>query len=162
MKTFVNINGDVDQEMLNKFITLQENSEWKEIVIFFDSPGGSLHISEHIVEIIANIENCTIIAGNQIQSAWFNIFFKAKCKKEVSHTCYGMTHVPSYDNSTSPYFRKWLYKSVRDKNIVNSVKEQVKLLVNLWVSKQKIKWYIEWYDVSFTAKELRKMVKLSK
>ena len=155
MKTFVNINGDVDQEMLNKFITLQENSEWKEIVIFFDSPGGSSHIAD-------NIENCTIIAGNQIQSAWFNIFFKAKCKKEVSPTCYGMTHVPSYSDDTSPYFRKWLYKSVRDKNIVNSVKEQVKLLVNLWVSKQKIKWYIEWYDVSFTAKELRKMVKLSK
>lgn len=158
MKTFINISGEVDDEMLDKFINIQKDSAWKEIVILFSSIGWFSHIWQHIVEVINNIENCTIRAWDEISSAGFSIFFDAKCKKEVSETCVGMTHVPSFSTNTSPYYTRWLSIQVKNKNIERSVKKDIKILTRLWVSKQKIKWYYQGYDVSFSSKELKKMV----
>mgnify|MGYP003424260014 FL=1 len=159
MKSFFNINGEVDEAMLEKFINIHKESEGKEIVILFDSIGGYSHIWQQIIEVIDDIENCTLIAWNEISSSAFDIFFLSKCKKKVVDSCVGMSHLWWFTIHTNPYRKKWLSIRVKEENIINSTNKYIKFLKRIWVSKQKIKWYKTDYDVSFSAKELRKMIK---
>lgn len=159
MKSFFNISGEVDETMLEKFINIHKESEWKKVVILFDSNGWYSHIWSQIISIINDIEDCTIIAWNEISSAAFDIFFLSKCKKEVVDACVWMCHLWSFSIYTNPYKKKWLSIGVKEKNIIHSTKKYIKFLKRIWVSKQKIKWYKTDYDVSFSAKEMRKMIK---
>lgn len=159
MKSFFNISGEVDETMLEKFINIHKESEGKEIVILFDSEGGYTHIWQKIIEIINNIEDCTIIAWNEISSSAFDIFFLSKSKKEVVDCCIWMCHLWWFNIHTNPYRKKWLSIQTKEKNIIDSTKEYIKFLKRIWVPKQKIKWYKKDYDVSFSAKEMRKMIK---
>lgn len=159
MKSFFNITGEVNESMLEKFINIHKESDGKEVVILFDSEWWYTHIWQQIIEIINDIEDCKIIAWNEISSSAFDIFFLSKCKKEVTDTCVWMAHLWWFSIHTNPYRKKWLSIGVKEKNIIHSTKKYIKFLKRIWVSKQKIKWYKTDYDVSFSAKEMRKMIK---
>lgn len=161
---YVNIQGEVNHEMLDKFIKLHENSEDKEIVCFFETNWWDTSIWESIVQVINQIPNFTLVAQNEIASCGFDIFFFAKCKKKVNDICRWMTHLWEFGTSINQNHKKRL--TGRQKALIMDMKDVEKKTIRfykkIWMAKADIKNYKMDWDVNFSSRQLKMFVKNQK
>ena len=80
----ININGNVDNEMLDKFIEFFNNNNKLEKIIYFSSRGGNVDSASAIINLInQNKITTTLIAYSKICSCGFDIFFKSECLRNL-------------------------------------------------------------------------------
>lgn len=111
MKRFI-FNSSIDQEIIEKFISLIESADKNEkIVIYLTSSGGSetgMHILLDIIN--DNPERFEIYALEKIFSAAFELFFYAKCHRRIAPATVGMCHLAGSEmrmlSSGEPYYNE--------------------------------------------------------
>lgn len=154
---YIHLEWQVNDEMRD-VVTNALNEEW-EVTFYLHSQGGLWSSAEAIISMInKNSDRVTLVANNYIASNAFNIFFRAKCKREVNEKTEWMAHMARIDTSMSgkrriQYTPKWQMK-----NMWNEAKTEAKILKSLWCSKNIIKQFLNEYDVYFNTKKLRKML----
>ena len=89
-KTY-NLHGNIDQEMLDKFVEFLNDTPEEHVTVYLASGGGSAPIAAVLCEILSD-PRFTLCAYDQISSSAFWLFFKAGCKKRLIHGCEGMMH----------------------------------------------------------------------
>lgn len=168
-KVFVNVNGDVNSEMLNAFITLHEQSKWnykdKEIICYFNSNWWDAAIGKCIVDIINDIPNFTLFAQWEISSCWFDIFFFSKCNKKVSSICRGMCHIGWFSSHKINHLIKkvqWGSTKVDMENVEINSNAAAKFYKKIGMHKKDIKLYKQDYDINFSARQLKMFVRNQK
>jgi hypothetical protein len=111
MKRFI-FNHSIDQEIIEKFISLVESANPDEkIVIYLTSGGGSETGMYIIIDIInSNPERFEIYAMEKIFSAAFELFFHVKCNKRIAPATVGMCHLAGSEmrmlSSGEPYYNE--------------------------------------------------------
>jgi ATP-dependent protease ClpP protease subunit len=152
------LDTDVNEEMKDKVLEAL-NEDW-EIMFYLNSWGGKAQFANFIIDQInKNKDRVTLIATLQIASAAFRIFFLSKCKREILDDTEWLAHMGQQNIKMNgkeeiSNVDKWRIKEMMKEEFV-----QEKLLKNLWVSKRNRKLFMQWYDIYFNTKQLRKMLK---
>lgn len=96
MHTFFNMYGELNSEMLNKFIEAV-NANLREdngpLHIYLNSVGGEDGVAQAILEIINLNPDQYLLAGcGELSSCAFTLFFNANCGRTLLQNCFGMSH----------------------------------------------------------------------
>lgn len=151
--------------MLNAFIKLHEQSKWEykdhHIICLFQSTWGDTAIGKCIISIINDIDNITLACHGSISSCWFDIFFYAKCKKEVAPICRGMCHIWWFETTINHRVIKkpWGAQEAFLQDVKRGSKNNAKFYKKMGMKKWDIKHFKHDYDVCFNSKQLKRFVK---
>lgn len=94
----LNLTKTVNDEMFTDLCRAVDDCIQKEtsLRIYLNSPGGSVDSMIAIIDLINEChEAIELIGYGSLSSAAFNIFFAAKCKKQLLPYTEGMAHLPS-------------------------------------------------------------------
>jgi len=158
------IRGNVDNEMLEKFIQMY-NTESSEYIVYFSSAGGSCDTANAIVHLInKNAEKTTIICYWQILSAGFKIFYESKCKREITENSIGMWHLGMSDltiddSGKMPYIQDVL---ILKRNKTIGYNNTLELALKLGFNDAEIKRLKKGKDVYLLADRLNKFLESQK
>lgn len=127
MSNILTLNGEFTDALLDKFIeNYNKIDKDSPIKIYLSSNGGIISIGTILLDIINNNkENITLVAGGEIMSAAFDLFFFSECKKELLKDTTGMAHygwtIMSVNENGKPTedFEKFLLKEMKDNKASN-------------------------------------------
>lgn len=154
MKYF-QIEGIINNELLNKFIYFINQYETEKKTLILDSVGGKQHISRFLLNIInQNKDKFTLVLLGGYSAAFY-IFYFAKCKKLLVKNAMGMIHYPynkdiSIDDRGKPVFSEDEYTlKNNDKSQSDFVKE--------FMNASELRKFKQGKDVYFTFKRLKEI-----
>lgn len=89
------ISGEICQETVDKFLTQFNKIPFDQpITVYINSIGGDVQNGQVLLHILdTHADRITLVACGEISSMAFNIFFFAKCKKELAEDTLGMAHL---------------------------------------------------------------------
>lgn len=103
------LTGQIDNDLLNRFIDFYNNNRGSLITVIIKTIGGDLKNSELIIEMINQNKNNTLHIISAF-SAGMLIAVKCKCKKQLSKYSMGMWHYGKWDieigDKGKPYYKQ--------------------------------------------------------
>ena len=142
----INLNGEVNEEM---FQTLtdginQSIDKNEQILIYFTSNGGLLHISDAMIDVVNLFSDRVILVGyGSLDSAAFLFYFSVNCERKLLNGTTGMIHLP--------YFRTTL-------NLGNSAKDDVTKFNMKIGESEKNDFILKLKSLGLTKQELKKIL----
>lgn len=147
MKYF-QIDGKIDEAMLNKFIDFCNQYETEECTIIVNSGGGKSTISTVMLHIInLNKQRFTLVSAG-VYSAAFYIFYFAKCKRKIVIGSLGMIHKEYIDDVYINSNYKAIYPT--DKCQIKNLKSIDDSWVYTFLTKKEAKQYKNSEDIYCT------------
>jgi ATP-dependent protease ClpP protease subunit len=97
MRTYLTLDGVLNQEMVNKLITKVEAlGNDNLLTIYFECSGGDIYSAMQMLDILnRESSRVTLVASNYIESAAVIVFFAATCFKTIIKGTWGMIHQAS-------------------------------------------------------------------
>jgi len=92
MKYFF-IEDIMNYELLHKFVAFANASENEPWTILLNSDGGRESVELVILNAINTHKHSVTVVGMYLMSAAFDLFYHAKCKRQLTNGCMGMYHM---------------------------------------------------------------------
>lgn len=89
-----NWNGDITNDKFQKLIDTLDLLKVKEVmIIYLNSDGGDAEVMEALIHVINNnADRLSLIGYGKLYSAAFDVFFQARCQRDVLRGTVGMCH----------------------------------------------------------------------
>ena len=158
------IQGKVDDEMLNMFINMYNKNE-DEYIVYFSSSGGMSDVANAIIDLInRNIEKTKLISYFQLASAGFEIFFKAKCQREIINSTIGMYHLTNLAIDYNSKGEISYYSGVAQKKEMLKINypESLEFCNKLGFTQSELRKYNKGEDVYFLSDRLQEFLNTQK
>jgi ATP-dependent protease ClpP protease subunit len=156
MKYF-HIDSKIDKDLLNKFFEFCNNNPDDEWTISLWTVGGQSTMADNILYAINKRPEKVTLICQEAYSGGFHIFYHAKCKKCISKSSKGMTHVSSMEMRMNS-MQKPVYTEDECviKNWQQSKKNEMQFAKNL-LTKKEFKKYKKGDEVYFTFKRMKEI-----
>lgn len=154
------LSGDVDERMVS---VLEDayREEREEYIIYLQSEGGSVWLSDYIIDMI-NIhkEKTTLVILGFLASSAVNIFLESECKKVIKDSAYLMIH--------KMYIKAYITgvkNNDEDGNVISQeLEKQNKQMLNKYISSFKlneleINKFKRGEDIYISSKRMKKLFK---
>ena len=155
MKHYI-FKSKIDIESVESLLSFINSTE-DNITILVDTQGGENTLTEYLLIFLnENKDRITLMAGNEITSNGFWLFYKFQGKKIISPSTFSLIHeawqeFPTYalkDKKSSQYES---FKELKEIN-KNSLK-----ILKQFLNKKEVKWYKKGFDVYLNSKRLNKI-----
>ena len=155
------IYGKGDEKLLEKFIEDWNNSGNTFKDIYIDSEGGLYSIFQIILDIINSTPSkCHLIACGELQSAAFEMFYLAKCRKKITPFTFGMYHLATDEIETDEKGKpKSGYAKAKLDNLKATQKFTISFCRKIGMNTSEIKKMKNGEDVYFQADRLNYFLK---
>lgn len=162
----ITISGTIEDSTIEKLIEAYNNLKVEdELYIYLNSRGGTYSAAEAIIHLINRKANRTsLFAFGQLHSCAFEIFFLAKCKKEIIGNCLGMYHQSTTkviidENNKTPYTED---KAVVINQTKHMKKTTLRVCEHVGMTDKEISQISKGKDVYFQPDRLREFLEISK
>lgn len=160
----LHINGKVNDEMLDKFIDAY-NQNADEYIIYFNSTGGFYEKGKCIIDLInKNASKTKLIAYFNISSSAFEIFFRAKCEREILNCAIGMYHLGTleFDYNVNGKLAYHCGVAQRKDMIENTYPETIAFCKQLGFTQSELRKFNKGEDVYFLSSRLQEFLNNTK
>jgi hypothetical protein len=147
---------EINTDSISKLI--QQITE--DIIIYFDSKGGSAISADYFVDFTFRTEHkITLITNWGVKSCALNIFLMSKTKKIVMDSGFGIAHLLNRDVNTTDIVKKEELHNFLIMDIIKSNNKCIRFYKKIGMSAEQLKEYGNGEDVFISPEQLKEMSK---
>lgn len=113
-RRMIRIDGDMDQELLDKFVEDLNNtpSDVDKIYVYFTSAGGQIWVAQQLLDIFRRYsDKVEVIFGPDVHSAAFEVLYKYNGMKSLTDDAFAVLHAYNKEFSSRNLLDKQSFES---------------------------------------------------